>query len=634
MALPPELNLEPRPSLTEQPTQARADLLAYAGWSGSYGQGHASGTRLTYTTLTAFVWWTSPRIDDPVRVHLSEALQGIFVDARLELSFFGNIDLPLGSSYRIGDELSPGEDLYNFAVASRSESGGLVTYHGETLLSRLNRVIPDGTLVLIAGAGDVPDPLTPSIALERVLDHFGIPHGPVPDLLIRTPDGTLELHMPAFVFETRAEENANLLQLLEEFLAPFAGYRIRATAGNELDIAAPAWADPLAETLVLTQADLAPEGEATQSTEDIVNACTVTVQGFVFLEDQPIMQPVSLIVRGGSSTRRRTLGSPWSVGASTGPTDPSDGFLSILNVSLPRRTDVASHNGGNPLEWRSAVWPLADGVTSQPGQPITVDIELRVHRRTNDVDDGLQTINATAELPTDGSTVDIWQGMYAHAHVNPRGDGGERGRGHIRARWDAAQFDGRGGVVVDVGHQPFGNTWTIVGNWWQVFAVEVLLNGTGTVWTRNPERTVVRFGYQQSDRDALPGLGESQELYELRPQELDMGWFDISEEDALAIARAVVEENYNPKLVHHLRVVPNGPTGYRARPWHLGRAVQLPDGSIGRAVSWSYDEAHTPASSSSWVQLQVEVPNPLTGERARRHHYGRAKYRVSRYGGN
>lgn len=720
MALPNPVEPKPREAPPVAPLEASGRLPTMAGDARSYFSGSAFGNQLTYIDLASFVWWTSPRLDAPVRVHLSERLDGIFTDAQLEVTFLPNVDLPLGETYRIGDELDPDRDVYLFRIVDKTEAGGLITYVGETLLGDLTRVFPRESLVLIPGQDAAPDPLTPGAALRLMLQHYGVPVAePIPEFYFRTSQGAFTPSLDAFVIHPDPESPQSLFEILREVFQPFTGYRFRANAANQLTIEAPAWvtelglqmrtyrrvvgnhddhrltssvAWPYAEAptvtlrtawgdatvtldadtpapvvlgpttstlewdttadvvtlstatsettwsvtatvrqpsealLVLGQADLAPDGESRLSLESVINRAEVTVQGLEFTPDVQVMEPSAFILRGEA----------WR-------TPDAWRYLIGAGTAVP---------GGVPVGFRELTveeassatlfWPLAAGLVTQPGSTITVQLQVEEHRDVWAAGGSpvpqFQTVElnhsdtVTVDLPVDGEEHLLYTCRYEKYGIGVNNDFAS---GKIWGRFQGGESPG---VILRIEQDPSMSGWTLIGGQaYFTYTLYARLNGTGTVFQRVGEKTTARFGYTL-DGDAweggaiVPGLAESQADYGVRELRVDSGIYQLPLATALQLARAIVEENLDPRRAWSLNIIPNGTEGYRVQPDHLGRAVQLPWGEIGRVTGWTYDEIHAPASDQTRLTIDVEVTEPINRERAARTHFRSAQYRISQYG--
>lgn len=184
-----------------------------------------------------------PALDAPVTLHMGESLNGVFADPSIDVTYFQNVDLDVGSVNTIGDQLSGGP-WYRFAVRDRSRSRGLVSYTGETLLTRLSRMRPRESLILVAGDGGVPNPLTLQECLRRFLTFYGVPFKePLPPFFLRTSTGIVTPTAQAFVIQPDQENPESVFDWLELFFGPFRGYTWRADADDELVVKPPAWAE-------------------------------------------------------------------------------------------------------------------------------------------------------------------------------------------------------------------------------------------------------------------------------------------------------------------------------------------------------------------------------------------------------
>jgi len=190
-------------------------------------------------------------LDSPVTVRFREEVSGVFADPTIEASFFELVNLPLGSLYTLGDQLS-GEPWYTFAIRDRTKSGGIVSYVGETLLARLGRANPRESLVLVAGQNGVPDPLDLRECLRRFLVYYGVPFDPdLPAFYLRAGDTVVAPTVEAFVIQPDQENPDSIFEHLEAFFGPFRGYTWRANEDDELVVTPPSWLDSLGLPFIL-----------------------------------------------------------------------------------------------------------------------------------------------------------------------------------------------------------------------------------------------------------------------------------------------------------------------------------------------------------------------------------------------
>src|SRR5690606_9437575 len=88
---------------------------------------------------------------------------------------------------------------------------------------------------------------TPAQALEFALSVWAetypwLDWNPLPDLLLRTSDGPVELEVAALSLLQVEGRSRSMRQLIDEMLSLFTGYVLRADADNKLTLVAPPWA--------------------------------------------------------------------------------------------------------------------------------------------------------------------------------------------------------------------------------------------------------------------------------------------------------------------------------------------------------------------------------------------------------
>src|SRR5690606_36454104 len=119
--------------------------------------------------------------------------------------------------------------------------------------------------------------------------------------------------------------------------------------------------------LVLSQADLAPDGESRLSLESVINRAEVTVRGPVFESGEQAMQPSAFVLRG---LERRT---------------PSWGYQIRPVTALAGEAHEGMHDSFHVLAEETAnrktmFWPLAEGLVTQPGSSINVALQVEEWR--------------------------------------------------------------------------------------------------------------------------------------------------------------------------------------------------------------------------------------------------------------
>ncbi len=345
------------------------------------------------------------------------------------------------------------------------------------------------------------------------------------------------------------------------------------------------------------------------------------------------MQPSAFVLRGESWRTPDAFRYPIGPGTALQEDESTE-------EGIPEGFHVLADETANTA---TMFWPLAEGLVTQPGSAIKVVMQVEEWRDVYvplagpaPVHAGTElnhTASVEVDLPVDGEEHLLYTCQYEKYGIGVNSDFAS---GRVWGRFQGGESPG---VVLRVEQDPSMSGWTVLGGQaYFTYSLYVRLNGTGTVFQRAGEKTSVRFGYTRNG-DAweggalVPGLAESQELYGIREKRIDSGIYQLPEQTAFSLARAIVEAGLNPRRVWTLGIVPNGEDGYRVQPDHLGQPVRLPWGELGRVTSWSYDEIHSPMSDQTRLTVEVEVAEPLNRARAGRSHYRAALYRVSHYGG-
>lgn len=381
--------------------------------------------------------------------------------------------------------------------------------------------------------------------------------------------------------------------------------------------------------LELLDADLAPDATMTIDAERVVNQATVRVQALDWQGSQQIMQAAATVLRspGGVMPGLFTGNAPF--GPMAEALETPGGFLELVNDTVQAGA------------W---FWPADESVVTQPGGQITVAFEVEEWaeqwRTTSAPHAPAVNVNNwsdSAQLPANGMEVELFRFQFPRQTSNfapsPYG-----ARGTVWGRWRAGANPG---IELRIGNSHFvehGFLWEGIGGQsvYFLWGAIVKLNGTGTTFSAG-ETTVHRFGYAQAEGGmweggaSVPALSESQAAYPSRSLEVTLP-YPLTEAEALAVARGIVEENLHPRAVHQLTLVPHPDRGWPLTPEHLGRVVNVPSANLaGRLISIGYDEAHTPSASQSTVLVELEETGSIPGSVTATTHYRAAHYGRSAY---
>lgn len=388
----------------------------------------------------------------------------------------------------------------------------------------------------------------------------------------------------------------------------------------------PATAAGDGETVTLLPADLAPDATVTVDAERVVNQAVVRVQAIDWQAGQQVMQAAALVLRSPQQLMAGAFGNNIPYGPMSDALATPSGFLELANS--------AAQSGA----W---FWPADGAVVMQPGGQINVAFEVeewaeqwRMPSAPHAAAASVNSYSDSAALPASGVEVKLFDFQFPAQTSVPS----YTARGSVYGRWRGGSEPG---IEVRVGNSPrfaeWGFLWEGIGGQTVYFLWGFILklNGTGTTFTTGAT-TVHRFGYAQDAGSweggaDVPGLSESQAAYPSRSLEVTLP-YPVSEADALAIARGIVEENLHPRAVHQLTLVPSAARGWPLTPADLGRVVDVPSlGLQGRLITISYDEAHAPMGSTSTVLVELEETGAIPGARTLVRTYAAAQYGRTTY---
>jgi len=390
----------------------------------------------------------------------------------------------------------------------------------------------------------------------------------------------------------------------------------------------PATAAGDGETVTLLPADLAPDATVTIDAERVVNQAIVRVQAIDWQAGQQVMQAAALVLRSPQQLMAGAFGNNIPYGPMSDVLATPSGFLELANAATQSGT------------W---FWPADGAVVMQPGGQINVAFEVeewaeRWHDTTShDAAAQVNTYSDTAALPASGVEVKLFDFQFPR-QTNDFAPSPYGAQGSVYGRWRAGE---QPGIEVRVGNARFAEFGfkpevLIFGSTtYYLWGIVLKLNGTGTTFTTGAT-TVHRFGYAQDAGSweggaDVPGLSESQAAYPSRSLEVTLP-YPVSEADALAIARGIVEENLHPRAVHQITLVPSAARSWPLTPADLGRVVDVPSlGLQGRLLSINYDEAHAPMGSTSTVLVELEETGAIPGARTLVRTYAAAQYGRSTY---
>lgn len=244
MAAPLPVTPQPPVAPAARPSSLSARLGMSAVGSRNYFSGAAAGRTLRYPDLASFTWWTLARADVPVRLEVSERLDGPFPQPSVNATFFSNVGINPGDRRIIDDEVNPGTALAYPALVQPRYSDGLVDFRGDTLLNLLARQRPTVSIIR-------EGPMTARQALAVMLDQYGVPNvygnneadilDALPELLLFTDEFVTPLSLAALMLDVPVEprDRPSVLDRLDEFFGMFPEYYFRGNNQGLLEVTVP-----------------------------------------------------------------------------------------------------------------------------------------------------------------------------------------------------------------------------------------------------------------------------------------------------------------------------------------------------------------------------------------------------------
>ncbi|MBF6595813.1 MAG: hypothetical protein IVW51_15420 [Thermaceae bacterium] len=236
---------------------------------------------------------------DRVRLSISKQASNVgrtgaiqFADYAISLTTTPDVVLPVGSLQKIGHALDPATPAIAWYVRKVSETGGLLTYTGETVLARMSRERPSDFAQ--------PGPFTGKTALEYILTQWAAQYpwllwDPIPEFYLSgdsqmpTFPGLLLINgTPGSLTPVPFSQKKTMRQWLEDYFRVFEGYTFQATANGSLEVVPPPWLDATPRTVLATNDFISlATGEDSSS---IRNLATVTSQGLEFPTGDTLVQ--------------------------------------------------------------------------------------------------------------------------------------------------------------------------------------------------------------------------------------------------------------------------------------------------------------------------------------------------------
>ena len=536
-------------------------------------------------------------ISDAIQVRLGEDISGRFVDSEIALTFVGDPGWSVGEA----NDFIASNSYTVFNVADVRKSAGLTTIAGESRF----RVNTKGRIAAPFGFA-VTAPQTPKHAFEMLMDYFGLPYDPVPDIKLRL-DGTNTtiptVQAVIVTWDTSANSKApTVFEVLEAFLKPYEGYVLRMNGFIYFKLVAPGWSDNTIVPTLITDADILENGLTVSAPRDtVVNYATVKSRGYEFVANQ--LLGARSVFDAGNDAGITTWVRDVFVGAHVvGVTyNAGDAVLynggryraKVGNNTLPTTVadwEVSAKNGFKDIQDDHRA-PIDVGAVVNGGVTIALSGVMNYDYAAPLASDGTIAISQTVVLAQPGDILTIALPDY------------DIGSGTI-----APNFQHDSLVLIwqsdsiQVEFQPrYANpVSTGSGLLWRAYRIFVQL--TGNKYQESAGTITGIFGLPD-DTSALAGLQDSQDAFGVREVSIDTGGLRLDATTALAMARGIVERGMTPDRVYDVGLVPP----HVAQTNGLGSPFELPDGQIGTLESWSYSEGHSASSSTSSCAVRIRV---------------------------
>lgn len=624
----------PRPA----PLSLQADVGPPAYRAFSHVAGAVSSGRLNYSDIYAFAWWRAGDKEAPVRLELSEELGGLFTEVSASADYLPSVDRPFGSEQLLSAE-GRAVTLYTGQVA-RQEAQGLVSVQFETMLTRLQNFEPETLRTL--------GPFTARSALETMLRAWRgeadwLTWQAVPELLVETEQAYVVPQLGALLLEQPEDLSSSKTSAygwLEQFFSLFSEYAFRVSATGTLSVIAPRRDPAKGLDLGFTgpRFKLPGTGESRGYTFGW-GAAAVEFQGQVRRGDvNEVLIYDFESLRAGEANRRT---------AQDGHTVVLELFFGALSIRIEDADPDAEYEvlGTFFVTEAAPQEPVRQLGPRDVGFDITesVDIDGVVNRCSvssqgftfvfeQELMEPSYALYRDDEPGLDGEYVEPTDRKEITTVWTPP-EGTLIGSDTVRAAINVEAYDANGfqrafgqevslpageSVRVTFEHRPNSNftqfelilDMQFTGTEVQLFEVSrrifyqssvrpsawiVLLNASGDKFARSDKRV-----FQRYDESAGSPYG-------VRREDIDAGPFPLSNDVALAIATRRVAEAKEPRTLIEFDQSPRLPV----LPSDLGAVIGLPDGRRGRALGFSYSEAHTPQGSLSRSRVKLRLESDI-----------------------
>lgn len=518
---------------------------------------------------------------------LFQATQAIAVELGISEAFPFGSDVPAGVLRPFREALTPAEVAIRYYPLPTRNQEMLITVDGETNLGRMARVYPEALMQPAVGIpGESGGVVTAQQAIQHVLNSWESAHPwlvfePVPDLRILEPGAVSDprqyyidnvaagvLTTAAVVIPQDGTDRRSMRDILDEWLSIFPGTIVRQTSGGTIELVPRVGPDaPEAPAVTLTWRDLTAISEGDPDPRGVINRARVTSQGWGFTDNQALRAPAFVVFAGNGGIER-----------------------SVLNDE-----DVLPDAAEEYQPWHAIPFNvLVDG-----GETITVEIDITAFGSWSRTTPSAFTVEGTHSVSV---TLAVGQSREISMSLT-----NTRPIQIVTSRWRIARVTS---VAIDI--QPV----TVVGSASNAFGTTYLaylleFDIVGTAWVRSNESVMGEFGQDGIGIPADGGgdaIANSRAQYGERLAQLQSDIFQLTPEQAQAVAQSYVLWNINPRTVRDVQQ--SEWNRYPVKFDHIGRYVDLPTGERAVVENRSYSDAFAPGGgvmTSSFTATVTEV---------------------------
>lgn len=516
---------------------------------------------------------------------LFQATQAVAVELGISEAFPFASDAPAGVPRAFHEAFTPDDVAIRYYPLPTRNQEMLVTVDGETNLGRMARVYPEALMLPAASVpGESGGVVTAQQAVQHVLDSWSSAHPwlvfePVPDLRMLEPGAVSDprqyyvdnasagiLTTAAVVIPQDGTDRRSMRDILDEWLSIFPGTIVRQASSGTIELVPRVGPDaPEDPAVTLAWRDLIAISEGDPDPRGVINRARVTSQGWEFTDNQTLRPPAFVVSIGGLGIERSVL----------------DGEAVIPDDSEEFQP------------WRTIPFTvLVDG-----GNNVTVNVGITAFGSWSRT-----TASAFSTEGTASPSVTLAVGQSAEVSITHT----SRAQS-VTARWRLTRVSS---VAIDV--EPVSvpsYAENLLGRTYLAYLLEFDISGTA--WVRSNESVTGEFGQDGTGIPADGGgdaIANSRAQYGERLAQLQSNIFQLTPEQAQAVAQSYVLWNINPRTVRDVQQ--SEWNKYPVKFDHIGRLVDLPTGERAVVENRSYSDAFAPGGgvmTSSFTATVTEV---------------------------